>query len=165
MTSMAYTSRLDSSLYPVEPVISVTTIVLILLGVVMVASASSEISAKIYGQPFYLLGKHLVFLTVSLAVAIGVMMIPLRYWQITDWFWLLVSFALLTTVLVPGIGREVNGSVRWIPLGVFSIQGSEFAKFFVCLYIPHFFIEPLVEKFPHVRCWRDVYLGAVAQKI
>ncbi|MEX0943515.1 MAG: FtsW/RodA/SpoVE family cell cycle protein, partial [Pseudomonadales bacterium] len=127
--------------WPVDPVIAVTFLSLMLTGLVMVASASTEISAQMYGSPFYMLIKHGVYMGVALAAGAAMLMVPVRFWQRLDWLLLLVSFALLIAVLVPGIGKEVNGSTRWISFGAFSLQGSEFIKLFVLVYIAGYLVR------------------------
>ncbi len=58
----------------------------------------------------------------------------MRVWQQTAPYLFLVGLLLLVVVLIPGIGREVNGSRRWIPLGFANLQPSELMKFFAVLY-------------------------------
>ena len=62
------------------------------------------------------------------------LLVPLSFWQRMDWMLLLAAFGLLILVLLPGIGREVNGSMRWIGFGAFNVQPSELAKVFVVIY-------------------------------
>lgn len=130
-----------SNACPIDPVLAGAALFLILLGLVMVASASSEISARTYGTPFYLFLKHGVYVAIGLATATAVLGVPVRVWQQLDWILLLLSFALLTAVLVPGIGREVNGSTRWISFGPFSLQGSEFVKLFTIVYLAGYLVR------------------------
>jgi cell division protein FtsW len=68
-------------------------------------------------------------------------MVPIKGWQKIDWLLLVVAFVLLIAVLIPGIGRQVNGSARWISIGFFSIQGSEFAKLFVVVYMAGYLVR------------------------
>lgn len=126
---------------PVDAFLLIVVIALITVGIVMVASASSEISNRMYGSPFYLLTKHLIYLSVSLVFACLTLLVPIRFWQESDWFLLLLSFVLLLAVLIPGVGREVNGSIRWISLGSFSIQSSEFVKLFVIVYVAGYLVR------------------------
>lgn len=126
---------------PVDPVLGGAAVMLLMIGMVMVASASSEISARNYGSPLYLFIKHTVYLVISLAASALTLAAPVRLWQRLDWLLLLVSFALLIAVLVPGVGHEVNGSMRWISLGFFSLQGSEFVKLFAVIYIAGYLVR------------------------
>jgi cell division protein FtsW len=126
---------------PFDPVLSLVTVILLVFGFVMVASATTEISERLYGNPLFLLSKHSVFLVVSLCVGFLTLMVPIKGWQKIDWLLLVVAFVLLIAVLIPGIGRQVNGSARWISIGFFSIQGSEFAKLFVVVYMAGYLVR------------------------
>ena len=69
-----------------------------------------------------------------MAAAACVFQLPLRLWQQAAPYLFLFGAALLFIVLIPGIGREVNGSRRWLPLVVMNLQPSELMKLFVVLY-------------------------------
>ncbi len=126
---------------PVDPIIAGTAIFLSLFGLVMVASASTEVSARIYGTPFYLMIRHSVYLLMGVISGVIVLMLPLRNWQRSYSPLLLLSFLLLIAVLVPGIGKEVNGATRWISLGIVRLQGSELVKLFVVIYIAGYLVR------------------------
>jgi len=133
--------RRDGIRCPVDLFLLIIVVILTTIGVVMVASASSDISNRMYGSPFYLLAKHMVFVAVGLGIACSTLLVPIRFWQEMDWLLLTVTFALLLVVLIPGIGREVNGSIRWISLGSFSIQSSEFVKLFIIIYVSAYLVR------------------------
>ena len=112
---------------------------LLLLGVglVMVYSASiaiAEQSKFTSNQPTYFLVRHLFFLGAAAIAAAMVFQVPMRLWQQAAPYLFLFGAALLVLVLIPGIGREVNGSRRWLPLIVANLQPSELMKLFVVLY-------------------------------
>jgi cell division protein FtsW len=67
--------------------------------------------------------------------------VPVRIWQRFDVALLGISFLLLVAVLIPAIGKEVNGSTRWIALGPFTLQGSEFVKLFVMIYMAGYLVR------------------------
>ncbi len=127
--------------YPMDPMISAIAGFLLLYGMVMVGSASMEIGAKTYDDPFYLLTRHVVYLVISGGAAIVALSVPLALWQRFDAALLGVAFLLLVAVLVPGIGKEVNGATRWIGLGPFTLQGSEFVKLFVMIYMAGYLVR------------------------
>ena len=127
--------------FPLDPVMFTTALLLLLVGLVMVASASIEMSARNYGHPFHLLFKHAVYLGISVSAGAVVIGLPMKFWQKIDVPLLLLGFILLALVLIPGVGREVNGSVRWISLGFFTIQGSEFLKLFIVVYIAGYLVR------------------------
>ena len=132
---------LANKAFPLDPYVAGIASLLLFAGVLLVGSASTEVAARTYGSSLYLLIKHVVYLCISLAVAAGALMVPIRAWQRLDMVLLLVSFVLLIAVLVPGIGHKVNGSTRWISLGFFTVQGSEFVKFFSAVYIAGYLVR------------------------
>ncbi|MBB3104641.1 putative lipid II flippase FtsW [Azomonas macrocytogenes] len=105
------------------------------LGLVMIASASSEIAAANTGSTLYYLVRHLVYVLLGLIAAGLTLLVPVSTWMRLSGPLLLAAVLLLIMVLVPGIGREVNGSMRWIGFGLFNIQPSELAKIFVIIYL------------------------------
>jgi len=112
-------------------------LLLVALGLVMVYSASiatAEASRYAGYNPAYFLLRHGVFLALALAAATAVFLVPIRYWQKAAPWLFAASFALLVLVLIPGIGREVNGARRWLNLGVATVQPSELVKLAVVLY-------------------------------
>jgi cell division protein FtsW len=112
-------------------------LVLASLGLVMVYSASISIaeSSRFTGhQPAWYLVRQTFFLGAALACAIGVFMVPVRIWQKAAPWLFILGVALLALVLVPGIGREVNGARRWLALPIISVQPSEIMKLAAVLY-------------------------------
>jgi cell division protein FtsW len=112
-------------------------VLLVGIGAVMVYSASiaiAEAGRFTSGQPTYFLLRHCVALAISAAAAVCVFQLPLRFWQQAAPYLFLFGAALLVIVLIPGIGREVNGSRRWLPLVAMNLQPSELMKLFVALY-------------------------------
>lgn len=113
------------------------TIVLLGLGLVMVYSASIAIAegSRATGfQPMHYLARHAIFIAISLAMAIVAFQIPLRLWQQFALYLFLFGLLMLVLVLIPGVGREVNGSQRWLSLYFVNLQPSEFMKLFVVIY-------------------------------
>ncbi|WP_286784380.1 MULTISPECIES: putative lipid II flippase FtsW [Pseudomonas] len=111
------------------------------LGLVMITSASSEVAAASSGNPLYHMIRHLVYLGIGFVACAVVMMIPLATWQRLGGMLLIGAIALLVMVLIPGIGREVNGSMRWIGFGMFNVQPSEIAKMFVVIYLAGYLVR------------------------
>ncbi|MPZ43414.1 MAG: putative lipid II flippase FtsW [Betaproteobacteria bacterium] len=113
------------------------TVALLSLGIVMVYSSSiamAEAARHTGHQSAYFLLRHTLFVAVSVAIAVAAFQVPIRIWQRYAPLLFLSGMSLLVLVLVPGIGREVNGSQRWLPLGLLNLQPSEVMKFFVVLY-------------------------------
>jgi cell division protein FtsW len=112
-------------------------LLLVTLGLVMVYSASiatAEASRYAGHNPAYFLLRHGAFLAVSLGAATAVFMIPARLWQKAAPWLFAACVVLLVLVLVPGIGREVNGARRWLNLWAVTVQPSELIKLAVVLY-------------------------------
>ena len=115
------------------------------LGLVMITSASSEVAAAQSGTPLYHMIRHLVYLTIGLGALLVTLLVPMATWQRLGGVLLLIAFAILVLVLIPGIGREVNGSSRWIGFGMFNVQPSEIAKVFVVIYLAGYLVRRQAE--------------------
>ena len=111
------------------------------LGLVMITSASSEVAAVNADNPMYYMIRHLIYVLLGIGAAALVLLVPLSVWQRLDWMLLIAAFVLLILVLIPGIGREVNGSMRWIGFGAFNVQPSELAKLFVVVYLAGYLVR------------------------
>ena len=112
-------------------------VLLLALGLVMVYSSSiaiAEGSRSPGQQPAYSLNRHSIFLVISGVLAVATFQLPLAVWQKYALYLFLFGVALLALVLVPGVGREVNGSQRWLSLFVINFQPSEVMKLFAVIY-------------------------------
>ncbi len=101
---------------------------LLICGFLLVTSASIHYADTRMHAPFYFSFRHGLFVLTALLLAWAVARFPIAYWQRLSPLLLLAGLGSLFVVLLPGIGREVNGSQRWIPMIGFNIQPSEFAK-------------------------------------
>jgi len=132
-------------------------LLLLVLGMVMVYSASIAIAeaGRFTGNhPTYYLIRHGVFLTIGLVAAGIAFQVPLTTWQrIAPWLFV-AGFVLLMLVLIPGIGRDVNGARRWLPLGFANLQPSELMKLFAVLYAADY----TVRKMPHMHDLKKAFL-------
>ena len=114
-----------------------TALLLLALGLVMVYSASiaiAEASAFTGYHPWYFLARQGLFVVAGLGAASVAYQIPLKAWRVLAPYLFLIGAALLVAVLIPGVGRTINGSKRWLSLGMVNLQPSEFMKLFVVLY-------------------------------
>jgi len=134
VASVAHTRGLD-------PLLTLVGLSLIAVGLVAIASASIEYGDWHFGNPWYHTTRHLLYLTAAACGAGVAYCVPIDVWQRTSPLWLLLAIALLMLVLIPGIGRNVNGSQRWLPLGPVTAQPSEFAKFALVLYVAGFLVR------------------------
>jgi len=130
---------------PFDGVLLMTVLLLLTVGTVCMTSASTEIADGNYRNEFFHLKRHLVYLTVGMLAALFTLAIPMRLYREMSWLALGIGFVLLVLVLVPGIGRDVNGSTRWIGLGGFNIQASEIAKLSMVIYTASYLVRHLEE--------------------
>jgi len=114
---------------------------LLLVGLVMVASASIGMSEREIGPPFFYFQRQLVYLLLGLVGAGVAVMIPTAVWEKYSMVLLAVGFALLVLVLIPGVGHEVNGSRRWIRLGFMNFQVSELARVLLLTYVASYAVR------------------------
>jgi cell division protein FtsW len=130
---------------------------LLTLGLIMVYSSSIAIAeaGRFTGyQPAYYLIRHSVFLFVGLMAGFVCFQFPMRFWEQAAPYLFCAGVVLLVAVLIPGIGREVNGSRRWISLGVSNLQPSELMKLFAVLYAADY----TVRKAAHMNSFRKGFL-------
>ncbi|EGQ8139896.1 cell division protein FtsW [Vibrio cholerae] len=118
---------------------------LMLIGLVMVTSASFPISSRLTDQPFHFMFRHAIFLLLAFLTSSLVLQVPLDRWMKYSSLLLGISFFLLIVVLV--VGKSVNGASRWIPLGLFNLQPAEVAKLSLFIFMSGY----LVRKHDEVR--------------
>lgn len=118
---------------------------LMLIGLVMVTSASFPISSRLTDQPFHFMFRHAIFLMLALITSAVVLQVPLQRWMQYSSVLLAISFVLLIIVLLAG--KSVNGASRWIPLGLFNLQPAEVAKLSLFIFMSGY----LVRKHDEVR--------------
>jgi cell division protein FtsW len=121
--------------FDISLIIAIST--LVMFGLLMVYSASIALADgpryESYGR-FYFVIRHGVFIVIGVFTALLAVSIPMKVWQKAALPLFLLCLVLLILVLVPGIGREVNGARRWLPLGPVNFQPSELMKVAVLLY-------------------------------
>ena len=118
-----------------DPWLLCAGLLLLALGLLMVTSASMPIADDKTGQPFYFLIRQGIASGLGLIMALVAFQVPTDTWDRWGPALLLAAMGLLILVLIPGIGKEVNGSSRWISLGIMNMQVSEIAKLFALVYI------------------------------
>jgi len=121
-----------------------SAILLLSLGLVMVYSASiaiAEAGRGTGGYAAHFLVRHGAYLLVGLLAGLIAFQVPMPVWQKYSFHLFLLGVLLLVLVLIPGIGREVNGSRRWLSLLVVNLQPSEFMKLFVVIYAADYTIR------------------------
>lgn len=110
-------------------------VLLILFGLLMVASASMVISERQYDTAFHYLWRQVAYLCMGAVAGFILYRTPTEKLEHYSPILLLFAMALLTLVLIPGIGRQINGSNRWLGFGFLGMQVSELAKLFVVIYM------------------------------
>ncbi len=111
-----------------------TVVVLNVVGVVMVLSASSVSSLTNYGSPWYFFFRQIMWTVLGLGAFVLAVRFDYRKWRTLIRPLLIASVVLLVVVLIPGIGVYVSGSRRWLGMGMFRFQPSEIAKLALLLY-------------------------------
>jgi cell division protein FtsW len=109
-------------------------VVLTLVGLVMVLSASYATAYYEYGSSWYQFKRQLLWVAIGMAAMIVIMRVDYRRWRRYTNLGLVVALGLMIAVMVPGLGVNVNGSSRWLGYGAIRIQPSEFAKLAVLLF-------------------------------
>ncbi|MFQ5469779.1 MAG: putative lipid II flippase FtsW [Gammaproteobacteria bacterium] len=117
------------------------SVALLVIGLVMVGSSSISIADRQLGQPFYYLIRQVIYVGLGLLLAYAVLHIPVEFWKRSGGSLLLLGIVSLFLLMIPGVGKEVNGSARWISIGVANIQPSEFIKFFVVIYLAGYLVR------------------------
>jgi cell division protein FtsW len=114
---------------------------LLAFGLLMVASASIVVSDHQLHQPFYYFYKQLIYLAIGVGLGSIVVQFEIEFWEKAGGVLLIGVMLLLALVLFPGIGRSVNGSMRWLGLGFFGIEVSEMAKFAVVVFMAGYLLR------------------------
>ena len=114
---------------------------LLIIGLMMVASSSVMVSTKYFHQPFHFLVRQACYLCAGLVVGLIVIRTDSSVWERISMPMLLICIVMLVIVLVPGIGRSVNGSRRWLAFGPIGIQVSEMAKLTMIFYLAGYLVR------------------------
>ncbi|MDP2152950.1 MAG: putative lipid II flippase FtsW [Methylotenera sp.] len=142
ITTMLNRDRINSPSY--DQSLLWVTLILLGIGLVMVYSASIAIaeSDKVLGyNSSYYLVRQTIFLIVSLTVGFIAFNVPMAWWQKMAPYLFLLGLALLVLVLIPGVGKVVGGSRRWLSLFVINLQPSEFMKLFAAMYVADYTVR------------------------
>ena len=134
MNSESFIDNLDFPLL-------LSALALLGLGLVMVASSSISISERELSDPFYYFRHQFINSIAGLIAGVFVFNIPLKFLQKTGPVLIVISMFLLLLVFVPGLGREVNGSIRWLNLGFITLQVSELVKLSTVIYLAGYLVR------------------------
>lgn len=129
----------------IDPVIITAVFALLLVGLVMVTSASLNFAERQTGDAFFHFERQFFSVLLGCTFGTAMLIVPISTWRRMAPWLLVVSFALLLLVLIPIIGHEVNGSRRWIRLGPLNFQPSEIARWLLITYIAIFAVRHQTE--------------------
>ncbi|MEQ1620648.1 MAG: putative lipid II flippase FtsW [Methylococcales bacterium] len=118
-----------------DPLLLAACVCLLVIGYIMVVSASLHLGVKIADDNWYYPIRQLVHIALGLFLGTGVALVPMHVWQKYGPNLFLVGLFLLVVVLIPGLGIKVNGSTRWLSIAGMRIQVSEVVKFFSVIYM------------------------------
>jgi len=138
--TMPFPARLKTELQ-IDPVLTTIVLVLLLGGLVVLASASISISDNAVGDPFFYVRRQLLAAAIGAVAGGACLFVPMRLWQSLGPLMLIAGLGLLVLVLVPGIGYEVNGSSRWVRFGFINLQVSEPARLCFLLYLAGYLVR------------------------
>ncbi len=140
MISLAATQKLDNSnVATFDHLLAFVVLALLLLGAVMITSASMEVAYGRLGSPFFYAVRQLLYIALGVIALFCTLIVPMHSWEKYSGWLLALAFVLLVVVLI--VGREINGSQRWIPLGVVNLQASEVAKLGLVLYLAGYLVR------------------------
>jgi cell division protein FtsW len=131
--------------YSFDPVLLMTAGSILLLGLVMMTSASITIADRQVHEPLYYLERQGTGVMLGVLAAILAMSIPTNVWERVAIPLLVLAFVFLIIVLIPGLGYEVNGSRRWLRLGVMNFQASELARVLLLTYLASYVVRRQAE--------------------
>jgi cell division protein FtsW len=128
-----------------DPVILGLTAALLLVGIVMVTSASMSIAARDLADPFYFMERQFIFAMAGILFAWVVTRVPTELWERYSLVLLMLGLLLLVLVLIPGLGARVNGARRWLRIGILNFQVSELAKVLVLTWLCSYCVRKRAE--------------------
>ena len=143
-----------------DEILTWVILALLSIGLVMVYSASIATAedSKFTGfQPSYYLIRHSMFITIGLIAGMVAFLVKVENWQKLSPYLFLLGVALLVLVLIPGIGRSVNGSRRWLSLFVINLQPSELMKLFAVLYSADYTVRKGIVKHTFVKAFLPMF--------
>lgn len=111
------------------------------IGLVMVASSSIEIADRATGDPLYYFKRQFIFALIGVFAGILLTKIRLTHWENSGMALLFFMVCLLVLILIPGLGRTVNGSTRWLALGPIGLQVSEVVKLLLIIYLAGYVVR------------------------
>lgn len=122
------------------PMLVISSVALLVMGVVMISSASMDMAAETMGNSYHYVIRQLMFAGLGCLLALVAVNVPVAWWERSGWLLLGIGLLALVLVLTP-LGHTVNGSTRWIPFGLFNVQVSEVAKLCLIAYLAGYVVR------------------------
>ena len=122
------------------PMLVISSVALLVMGVVMISSASMDMAAETMGNSYHYVIRQLMFAGLGCLLALVAVNVPVAWWERSGWLLLGIGLLALVLVLTP-LGRTVKGSTRWIPFGLFNVQVSEVAKLCLIAYLAGYVVR------------------------
>lgn len=119
----------------IDPFLFIPLVSLISVGFVMVASASFSFAEHRFGNVFFFAGRHAIYIVLAILLAVSTYKLTPKRLRSYGRVWMLFSILMLVAVLMPGIGKELNGSKRWISFAGLTFQVAEFTKISVIIFL------------------------------
>lgn len=119
----------------------ISVVCLMAIGLTMVSSSSVMVSTKLYHNPFHFLLRQACYLAAGIFIGLFVLRVDTKRWEGLSSMLILISLLMLVLVLVPGIGKVVNGSRRWLSLGPIGVQVSEIVKLTMIFYVAGYMVR------------------------
>jgi cell division protein FtsW len=141
----------------IDFVLLITTLALVGIGIVMVYSTSAIIAGDRFGDPYYFLKRQALYAGVGFALMILMMFFPYEMLKRFAYPIFVLSILLLIAVLIPGFGHRAGGATRWLKVGGFSFQPSEFAKLGLIIFLAYF----LTKKEGKIRSFSFSFLPTI----
>lgn len=138
-TALNHTESLFGDLRPL-PLLIISSAALLVMGIIMISSASMDIAAETLGNEYHYVIRQLIFAGIGCLFALVAVNVPISWWERSGWLLLGIGLLSLLLVLTP-LGHTVNGSTRWIPFGLFNVQVSEIAKLCLIAYLAGYVVR------------------------
>lgn len=134
-SKLGFITHLKSARLRMDDSLLFAVVALLAIGFVMVTSASLHLGAKGNASVFAYPMHQMLHILIGLVAAFSVAMVPTGVWEKSGQWLFLFGLSLLVLVLIPGLGKEVNGAVRWLVVGGLRVQVSEVVKLISVIYI------------------------------
>jgi len=122
------------------PVLIMSSVALLVVGVVMISSASMDMAAATMDNAYHYVIRQLIFALLGCVTALVAVNVPVSWWERSGWLLLAIGMASLALMMTP-LALTVNGSTRWLPMGLFNVQVSEAAKLCLIAYLAGYVVR------------------------